>query len=292
MKIFRVIKGLIVTPILVFSPLIFAQEPATAYVKTANIVYGSVGERDLLVDTYIPAGVGNVPLLVWVHGGAWHSMDKERVPIMSFLDHGYAIASVDFRLSGEAPFPAQIYDIKAAVRYLRANAKGYDASKIVLVGASSGGHLVAMAGVTNGDKALEGSIGAYLDTSSDVQAIVSYFGASNLTTILSQSTPHGLSVRIPALDLLIGGQPEDVPAMARQASPVFYVDATDPPLHMLHGDQDPQMPINQSHELQHAYEQAGAIVQFDVVYGGGHSGPDFWDDTRSELVRKFLEENL
>lgn len=292
MKIFRVIKGLIVTPILVFSPLIFAQEPATAYVKTANIVYGSVGERDLLVDTYIPAGAGNVPLLVWVHGGAWHSMDKERVPIMSFLDHGYAIASVDFRLSGEAPFPAQIYDIKAAVRYLRANAKGYDASKIVLVGASSGGHLVAMAGVTNGDKALEGSIGAYLDTSSDVQAIVSYFGASNLTTILSQSTPHGLSVRIPALDLLIGGQPEDVPAMARQASPVFYVDATDPPLHMLHGDQDPQMPINQSHELQHAYEQAGAIVQFDVVYGGGHSGPDFWDDTRSELVRKFLEENL
>lgn len=292
MRIFRVIKGLIVTPILVFSPLIFAQEPATAYVKTANIVYGRVGERDLLVDTYIPASSNNAPLLVWVHGGAWHSMDKERVPIMSFLDHGYAIASVDFRLSGEAPFPAQIYDIKAAVRYLRANAKGYDASKIVLVGASSGGHLVAMAGVTNGDKSLEGTIGAYLDTSSDVQAIVSYFGASNLTTILSQSTPHGLSVRIPALDLLIGGQPEDVPAMARQASPVFYVDASDPPLHMLHGDQDPQMPINQSHELQHAYEQAGAIVQFDVVYGGGHSGAAFWDDTRSALVRKFLEENL
>jgi len=117
MNIFRVIKGLIITPILVFSPFLFAQEPATAYVKTANIVYGSVGERDLLVDTYIPEGTGDVPLLVWVHGGAWHSMDKERVPIMSFLDHGHAIASVDFRLSGEAPFSAQIHDIKAALPF-------------------------------------------------------------------------------------------------------------------------------------------------------------------------------
>lgn len=269
-----------------------AQLPNTDYVKTANIVYASVGERDLLVDTYIPTGVQNPPLLVWVHGGAWRSMDKERVPIMSFLDHGYALASVDFRLSGEAQFPAQIHDIKAAIRYLRANAQGYDADRIVLVGASSGGHLVALAGVTRGNMALEGTLGDYLDTSSQVQAIVSYFGASNLTTILAQSTPHGLSVRVPSLDLFLGGQPEDIPEIARQASPVFFVDANDPPLHMLHGDQDPQMPINQSHELHHAYKQVGATVQFDVVYGGAHSGPAFWDEERSALVRQFLEKNL
>lgn len=290
----RLSLGLLLTASLLcdFANAQNAQEASTDYVKTANIVYGTVDGRDLLVDTYIPARGDNPPLLVWVHGGAWRSMDKERVPIMSFLDHGYALASVDFRLSGEAPFPAQIHDIKAAVRYLRANAKGYDANRIVLVGASSGGHLAALAGVSDGDTALEGTIGDYLETSSGVQTIVSYFGASNLTTILAQSTPHGLSVRIPSLDLFIGGQPEAIPDIARQASPIFYVDANDPPLHMLHGDQDPQMPINQSHELQHAYEQAGAVVQFDVVHGGAHSGPAFWDEERSALVRKFLDENL
>jgi acetyl esterase/lipase len=292
MKSHCTLQALAITAALLMSTYIHAQAPNTEYTKTANIVYGAVGERKLLLDTYIPAGADDLPLLVWVHGGAWHSMDKERVPIMSFLDHGYALASVDFRLSGEAPFPAQIHDIKAAVRYLRANAKGYDANSIVLVGASSGGHLVAMAGVTNGDVSFEGNIGNYLDTPSDVQAIVSYFGASNLTSILAQSTPHGLSVRIPALDLLIGGQPDVVPEIARRASPVFFVDANDPPLHMLHGDQDPQMPINQSHELHHAYKEAGAVVQFDVVYGGGHSGPAFWDEERGALVRAFLEENL
>ncbi|MDX1490746.1 MAG: alpha/beta hydrolase [Pseudohongiellaceae bacterium] len=268
-------------------------QPLTDYEKAANIVYGKVGERELLLDTYIPTDANaQSPLLVWVHGGAWRSMDKERVPILSFLDHGYAVASIDFRLSGEAPFPAQVHDIKAAVRYLRANADAYDPNKIVLVGASSGGHLAAIAGVTNGNEALEGDIGDFLEVSSQVQAIVSYFGASNLTTILSQSTPHGLSVRIPSLDMFLGGQPEDMVEVAKLASPVFHVDANDPPLHLIHGDQDPKMPINQSHELHNAYKQAGVAVRFDVVHGGEHSGPAFWDEIRGNLVRDFLSENL
>ena len=84
---------------------------------------------------------------------------------------------------------------------------------------------------------------------------MSYFGASNLTTILDQSTPHGLSVRIPALDLFIGGQPEQLPEVARAASPIYHVDSQSPPVFLVHGDQDPQMPINQSHELYGAYKK-------------------------------------
>src|SRR5207253_47677 len=148
-------------------------------------------------------------------------------------------------------FPAQIYDIKAAVRYLRETAKqhGIRTEKIAISGGSAGGHLAALVGVTNGVKELEGDLGPYRDQSSDVQAIVVFYGASDLTTILSQSTPHGLSVRVPALELLLGGQPDSKSELARLASPVFHVDKSDPPLLWFHGDQDPQMPINQAHEM-------------------------------------------
>ena len=156
----------------------------------------------------------------------------------------------------------------------------------------SGGHLVALVGVTNGHAELEGTIGDYPDESSNVQAIVSYFGASNLTTILAQSTPHGLSVRVPALDLFLGGQPEKNVAVAQLASPVFHVDATDPPLLLLHGDQDPQMPINQSHELHSVYKDHALQVHFEVIHGAGHGGEQFVDAKRNALVRAFLDEQL
>jgi len=105
---------------------------------------------------------------------------------------------------------------------------------------------------------------------------------------LNQSTPNGLNVRVPALDLLLGGQPDTVPALARLASPVFHVDPRDPPLLLLHGDQDPQMPINQSHELFAAYRKANAPVQFEVVHGAAHGGSAFHDAQRLAVVKKFL----
>jgi acetyl esterase/lipase len=259
-----------------------------------DIVYGTVDGHELKLDLYMPAEAVNPPLLIYVHGGAWRGGSKERVLTTTFVEDGYAMASVEFRLSGDAMFPAQIHDIKAAIRFLRGNAHsyGYEATRIGILGSSSGGHLVELVGVTNGHEELEGKVGDYLDQSSDIQAIVSYFGASNLTTILKQSTPHGLSVRVPALDLLIGGQPEDKVELARLASPVFHVDATDPPLLMLHGDQDPQMPINQSHELHNAYKEYDLQVQFEVVHGAAHGGEQFRDEKRIELVETFLDNQL
>lgn len=271
-----------------------AQQSPSDIIKMSDIVYATVDGHELMLDLYMPAEAVNPPLLIYVHGGAWRGGSKERVLTTAFVEDGYAMASVDFRLSGDAMFPAQIHDIKAAIRFLRGEAQnyGYEARRIGILGTSSGGHLVELTGVTNGHEELEGSVGGYLDQSSDVQAIVSYFGASNLTTILNQSTPHGLSVRVPALDLLLGGQPEDNMELARLASPVFHVDASDPPLLMLHGDQDPQMPINQSHELHNAYKEYDLQVEFEVVHGAAHGGEQFRDEERIELVETFLDDQL
>ena len=125
-----------------------------------------------------------------------------------------------------------------------------------------------------------------------MQAIVDLYGASNLTTILKQSTPYGVSVRGPALDLLLGGQPDAVVDLAKLASPVFQVDASDPPLFLAHGDQDPQMPINQSHELQGAYEKLGLPVVFKVMHGSAHGGPAFTDETNLARIDSFLRAHL
>ncbi len=258
-----------------------------------DVKFAAAGETALLLDLYLPQAGAARGVIVWVHGGAWRSGSRSSVDLAAMTARGWAVASVDYRLSPVAKFPAQIHDIKAAVRYLRAHAAKHalPQSPIVVAGSSAGGHLAALVGVSNGHEELEGKIGAELATSSDVQGIVSLYGASNLTSILAQSTPHGLSVRAPALDLLLGAQPDKAPELARLASPVFHVDASDPPLYMLHGDQDNQMPINQSHELEAAYQQQRLRVRFEVVHGSGHGGPAFTTDARLDAIDAFLREH-
>jgi acetyl esterase/lipase len=258
-----------------------------------DLVYATVGGKNLALDLYLPTGVPRPPLVVWVHGGGWRNGTKAQVPT-EFVENGFATASLDFRQSTEARFPAMVHDIKAAIRFLRAKASeyGYRTDRMAIAGGSSGAHLAALVGVTNGHKELEGTIGGYLNQSSDVQAIVSYYGASNLTTILAQSTPFGLGVRQPALDLLLGAQPDKVKELAQLASPVFHVDRNDPPLLLLHGDQDPQMPINQSHELEGAYEKAGLDVYFDVVHGAAHGGALFYSPEHLQRALAFLRRTI
>jgi len=266
----------------------------SAVKKISDISYATVEGIALRLDIYLPVGAENPPLLVWVHGGAWSELTKAAVRPDYLVSHGFAIVSVDFRQSGVAKFPAQIHDIKGAIRFLRANATnyGFDATRIAILGASSGGHLAALAGVTNGNEQLEGEVGDYVDESSDVHAIVSYFGASNLTTILQQSTPSGLEFRVPALEAFLGGQPDELPEVARLASPVYHVDPNDPPILLIHGDQDPYMPINQSHELYGAYQRLGLHPEFTVIYGAAHGGDQFYEDRVSEIVRLFLDIHL
>lgn len=264
------------------------------YRRINDIPYAEVDGQRLLLDLYLPADMKNPPLVVWVHGGAWRRGSKEDMPLIELVQSGWAVASVDYRLTPIAKFPAQVHDCKAAIRFLRASKKKYgiNPKAIAVAGSSAGGHLVALIGVTNGHKELEGTVGKHLDQSSAVQAIVDYYGPANFLTILKQSTPHGLSVRVPALQLLLGGQPEKHPELARLASPVFHVDAKDPPLLLIHGDQDPQVPINQSHELHGKYKALRLPVQFEVVHGGFHGGKEFFDERRNAIVQAFLRKHL
>ncbi len=282
--------------VLLFASAVLAV-PTALSAQTArefkDVVYATVDGKPLALDLYMPTGNKAPSLVVWVHGGAWYLYDKKQYP-KALVDNGFALASLDFRQSTDARFPAQVYDIKAGIRFLRAKAReyGYRTDRIAIAGASSGGHLAALVGVTNGEKEFEGTEGEYLNESSNVQAILDYFGASDLTTILAQSTPFGLNVRKPALDKLLGGQPDAVPELAKLASPVFFVDRADPPLLLLHGDRDPQMPINQAHELQGAYEKLGLDVHFHVVHGAGHAGAVFYEGEHLKTAVGFLQRTI
>ena len=131
-----------------------------------------------------------------------------------------------------------------------------------------------------------------LDQSSDVQGIVSLYGASNLLTILPQSTESGLKMRVPALQLLLGAQPSEKPDLAKLASPVAHLDKNDPPLLLIHGDADPQMPPQQSQEFAKAYEALGLPVKLVMIQGAKHGGAAFYDDERTRLVVEFLDKAL
>jgi len=275
-------------------PLLIYAENSRPLTVVRDVEYARIGEHSLKLDLHLPIEKSRPPLIVWVHGGAWRSGSKSNMPLTRLVEEGYAVASVDYRLSVQAKFPAQIHDIKAAIRFLRGHSDEWrlTAKKIVIAGDSAGAHLAALVGVSNESKELEGEIGNDRSQSSDVQGIISFYGAANLTTILSQSTPHGLKVRIPALELLLGGPSTNVVELARLASPVFHVDRADPPLLLFHGDQDPQMPINQSHELHGAYRTVKAPVEFDVVHGAGHGGAQFYDVERLAAVKRFLRQRF
>lgn len=258
---------------------------------TKDIVYADTGDKKLQLDIYKPKTPKEPYLIVWVHGGAWNTGSKENPPL-GLLPFGYALASVDFRASTEKPFPADVHDIKAAIRFLRANATkyGFKSDKIIIWGSSSGGHLAALVATTNNNVALEGNLGDFTKTSSSVQACLDFFGPTNFLTILNQSTPHGLNVRLPALAILLGKPLDQVTELAKLASPVYQVDTSDPPIFIVHGEQDIQVPVNQSIELMSAYKNKNLKVQIEFIPNAGHSDPAYAKKELMEKMDKFLKE--
>ena len=258
-----------------------------------DIVYAIAEGKNLGLDIYISKSQKNQPLIVWIHGGAWQTGSKDNPPL-GLMPYGYALASVNFRSSTEAKFPAQIHQIKAAIRFLRANALkyGYNADKIIVWGSSSGGHLAALVATTNDNTELEGKLGNHLQTTSAVQGGIDYYGPTNFLTILTQSTPHGLNVRLPALALLLGNTVENVKSLATLASPVHQVSDNDPPLFIVHGEQDIQVPINQSIELWTAYKAKNLKTQIEFVPDAGHSSPAYMKKELLDKIDAFLRKNL
>lgn len=261
--------------VILLSAILFAIRISAGTV--ADIEYARVGDLSLKLDLHRPADVEKPKLIVYVHGGAWRAGSRADVPVKGLVAHGFAIASVDYRLSTQARFPGQIQNIKTAIRFLRTKAveMRLDARRIAIIGSSAGGHLAALTGVTTDHPALEGNLGDHLSQSSRVDDIVSFYGASNLRSILDQNTEFGMGVRIPALKLLLGGLADQQSLLAKLARPVAHLDAKDPPPPLLHGDADPQMPLAQSEEFHREYETSKLTSKLVIIPDAKHGGPDF-----------------
>ncbi len=258
-----------------------------------DLAYVENGHQRQKLDLYLPKGNNTrLPVIVWVHGGAWMSGSKDNPgPALTYVAKGYGVASINYRLSQHATFPAQIYDCKAAIRWLRANADKYhlDADHIGVWGPSAGGHLVALLGTSGDAKEIEGDLGNG-DQSSRVQAVVDWFGPTDLTKMGGMhDRPSSPEAR------LIGGLVQDKPGEANAANPITYVSKDDPPFLIMHGDKDPLVPLNQSELLSDALLKAKVPVELVVVKGAGHGGDQFRGGANRSLIdqiEKFFAKHL
>ena len=256
-----------------------------------DLVYARAGAKELALDVYVPEGVAKPPLVVWIHGGAWRAGSREKPPALFLTQRGFAIASISYRFTQEAIFPAQIHDCKAAIRWLRANAPkyGYDATRIGVWGASAGGHLVSLLGTSGGVKELEGELGP-LDQSSSVQAVVDFFGPTDLTQMSKFPSKMDHDAADSPESQLIGGPVQQNKEKAQRANPIAYVGSDDPPFFIVHGDQDPLVPPNQSELLEAALKKAGVPIKFTILPGAGHGGPQFgMPEMRNEIAAFFAK---
>jgi acetyl esterase/lipase len=188
---------------------------------------------------------------------------------------GFIVASINYRLSLQAPFPAQIHDCKGAVRWLRAHATEYgiDPTRIGVFGASAGGHLVALLGTSAGDAALEGIVGGNLDQSSAVQAVCDWFGPTDMSRLREELPSDNAFAQHPEFSPvagLFGGIANATPKRVQQANPIAYVDKSDPPFLIMHGDHDKLVPMAQSELLADALKRAGVPCDFKIVKNAGH----------------------
>jgi acetyl esterase/lipase len=238
-----------------------------------DIPYVHGGHERQKLDLYLPAAGRNWPLIIAIHGGAFRMGSKEGEPAGAFLAEGFAVASLNYRLSQEAIFPAQIEDCKAAVRWLRAHAPeyGYDPDRFGAYGGSAGGYLAAMLGTTG--EVAEFEVGEHLETSSRVQAVADFFGPTDFLQMDAHRPPQATQVH-DAPDSpesqLIGGLLRDHPDKVARANPITYITPDDPPFLVVHGDADVLVPHHQSELLAAALKKAGVSVKMITIRGGPH----------------------
>ena len=260
-----------------------------------DLTYAQTASRPLKLDLYLPDPATTQPkLVVWIHGGAWLRGDKTDPPLLYLLNGGYALASIQYRFSHEAIFPAQIYDCKGAIRWLRAHAVdyGYIAGRIAVAGASAGGHLSALLGTSGGSAGLEGDIAGHLEQSSQVQAVIDLYGPTNFLDMLSQPSQMDHASADSPESLLLGGPVAQRPQKVRQADPITHINPNTAPFLIIHGDADPLVPYHQSVILHRALSQAGIESTFETIKAGGHGGPQFHDAQRNQMVRDFLARHI
>jgi acetyl esterase/lipase len=252
-----------------------------------DVAYVNGGGARQSLDVYIPKDAkAPMPLVIWIHGGGWNSGGKSAMPGAALLPYGYVVASINYRLSQDATFPAQIQDCKAAVRFLRAHAKDYniDPDRIGVWGASAGGHLAALLGTTDGDKDLEGK-GGNEKVSSAVQAVIDFSGPADLRGLDDRGV-NGLVAK------LLGAVSTKVPDKAAAASPVCHVSKSAAPHLIVHGETDDVVPVATSIAYQKALEAAGADSTLVTIPNVGHniSGPILFK--YRQPILDFLDKHL
>lgn len=240
----------------------------------------------------------NKPAIVWIPGGGFRGVDKNlMVPEMQFLaEAGYVVASIYYRSSAEAHFPAQIIDVKSAIRFLRANAGKYsiDPNRIGVTGRSAGGNLTALAcmnlpGYDEGDN---------LEYPSDVQCGVDYFGAHDLKEMMEitraeiKPGSRWQTVEESHAGALIGGSELTKPELTYEASPLFQINKKTAPMLILHGDADPLVPYKQSVDMHDKLLASGKECELYLIEGAGHGSDEFWQDSTKKIVSSFFDEHL
>jgi arylsulfatase len=259
--------------------------------RLSNLTYSTPASGAVLLDLYLPGKppARPQPVVLWIHGGGWKNGSKENCPLVWLATEGYAVASIDYRLSWLARWPAQLDDARAAIRWLRANAARYqlDPARLAVAGGSSGGNL---AGVVGTAPAPAGET-----VSSRVQAVIDFYGASDLLTMPTNVPGPGKTDADLAQSngaKLLGGIVRDRPDLARQVSTLHQVSPDDPPFLIIHGDQDPQVPLAQSQRLHAKLRETGLASELVVLPGAGHGGKEFSTPEVKQTIRAFLARAL
>lgn len=272
--------------------------------KWQDVAYAQTSAAQKL-DIYLPEeGDGPFPVIVSIHGGAFRIGDKadgQLTPMLEGLKRGYAVVSINYRMSGEALFPAAVHDVKAAIRWIRANAETYhlNAEKIAVWGGSAGGHLAAMAGVTGGVAGLEDLSLGNAEFSSRVQAVVDWFGPINFLTMdeafkaSGKGRPDHNEAGSPESQYL-GQKITEIPELVKASNPETYISADDPPFLIQHGTEDPLVPTEQSIHFAHELEKVVGTEKctLTLLQGAKHGGREFSTRENLERVFAFLDQHL
>lgn len=252
-----------------------------------TLEYASPDSGSLQIDIHLPAGGADslYPVILWIHGGGWKQGSRENMNLVAWLnDHGYAIASIDYRLTDIAPFPAQLDDCRAALKWVREKGSQYglDPSRVIVSGLSAGAHLATLLAVSTPKE------------TKPVQGVIHFYGPSDFIQMSRYAREPTDPLNLPDSNvfMLLGGPLMDRLELAKEASPVTYLDAEDPPCLIFVGDKDSLMTQRQCARLHEAALTAGIASELHVIPGAGHGGKPFSDSTRQKLILNFLKTTL
>lgn len=268
----------------------FAGAPAPENLQK-DIVYGKVGDVELKLDLAVPKeGDGPFPLLVFIHGGGWQMGNKASHDgaCVNCSKRGYVAATIGYRFAPKYPFPAQVEDVKCAIRYLRSKAKEYkiDPERVAAIGYSAGGHLSLMLGLMDPTDGLDES-GGNPGFSSKVQAVVNYFGPTDFTKESPLDNPVGKKL---VTDFM--GTTDLTSPLFKQASPITYINKGDPPVITFQGAADPLVPAQQAKTLHALLKEKGVTEHLELIENGGHGFSGEANARTIKMMDEFLKEHL